>query len=257
VKSEILYGFHPVYEALVAARRHVFEIFIEKGKASKRHEKIAAIAESRNLPLKMIVSAQIESMAVASAHQGVAARVSAYPLVEMSAILDLVRLAEGAGFLLLLDNILDPHNLGAIIRTASCVGIEGVVIPKDRSVPPTPSVSKTSAGALEHVKMARVNNLVRTVKMLKENGLWIIGMDQTAQQNIYSIDLTGPLAVIIGGEEKGIRPLVKRNCDFLLSIPQIGPIGSLNASVAAAIVLYESFRQRQTLSSEKSRKESE
>jgi len=126
------------------------------------------------------------------------------------------------------------------------VGIDGAVVPKDRSVSPTPTVSKASAGALEHIRLARVNNMVRTVKILKDLGLWIIGTDQNAQQSVYSNDLTGPIAIVIGGEEKGIRPLVRRNCDILISIPQVGPINSLNASVAGAVVMYEAFRQRQS-----------
>lgn len=245
VKSEIIYGIHSVHEALIAARRHFFEIYIEKTKISKRHDIIVTIAESRNLPVKKIDSVRFKSMAGSNVHQGIAARVSKYPWGDICDILDQAKLAAGKTFLLLLDNILDPHNLGALIRTASCVGIDGAVVPKDRSVSPTPTVSKASAGALEHIRLARVNNMARTVKMLKDHGLWIIGTDQSAQQSVYSNDLTGPIAIVIGGEEKGIRPLVKRNCDMLISIPQVGPINSLNASVAGAIVMYEAFRQRQ------------
>jgi len=245
VKKEILYGLHPVYEALAAARRIVFEVFIEKGKVSKRLDKISAIAESRNLPLTRIDAAQFNSMLGGQVHQGVAARVSPYPLAEMPDILKAGQRSGSSCTLLLLDNIQDPHNLGALIRTAVCAGIDGVVIPKDRSVPPAPTVSKISAGALEHVKLAAVNNMVRTLQMLKDNGLWIFGLDQTAPQPIYASDFTGPLGLVVGGEHRGIRPLVKRNCDFLISIPQMGSISSLNASVAGAIALYEVFRQRQ------------
>lgn len=246
MKSEILYGIHPVYEALMAARRDFLEIYIEKKKASKRRDQIVSMAESKNLPIKKIDSIQFKTMVGGNAHQGIAARVSKYPWQEISDILDQAKLTAGNTFLLLLDNIIDPHNLGALIRTASCVGIDGAVVPKDRSVSPTPTVSKASAGALEHIRLARVNNMVRTVKMLKDLGLWIIGTDQNAQQSVYSNDLTGPIAIVIGGEEKGIRPLVRRNCDILISIPQVGPINSLNASVAGAVVMYEAFRQRQS-----------
>jgi 23S rRNA (guanosine2251-2'-O)-methyltransferase len=247
VKSEILYGIHPVYEALAADRRHLFEIYLEKKKKSKRLDAIVNLAESRRLSLREIAAAQLNSMVGSNDHQGVAARVGAYPIAEVSEILAKSRKANGGQFMLLLDNIQDPHNLGALIRTAICLGIDGVVIPKDRSVSPSPSVSKASAGALEHVLLARVNNLVRTIAMLKGFGLWVVGLDPAAQQSILESDLTGALAVVIGGEEKGIRPLVKRNCDFLISIPRIGPLNSLNASVAGAIAMYESFRQRHTL----------
>ena len=139
---------------------------------------------------------------------------------------------------------MDPHNLGALVRTALCVGVEGIIIPKDRSVPPTPSVSKASAGAMEHIRLARVTNMVNTIKALKKKGLWIAGMEKTSNTSIFSSDLTGPIAIVIGGEEKGMRLLVKKHCDFLMSIPQTGPVNSLNASVAGAIAMYEVYRQR-------------
>ena len=245
VKNEILYGINPVYEALVAARRHFFAICIDRKNVSGRLKQLIDMAETQKIPIKKSGSSQIDAMAGCGAHQGIAARVSRYPLVEIQTLLALPAFSEPGHRLLLLDNIQDPHNLGAIIRTASSIGINGVVIPKDRSVSPTASVSKASAGALEHIHLARVTNMVRTMKMLKEHGLWIIGLDQDAPQSMYATDLTGPIALVIGGEQKGIRPLVKRNCDMLISIPQCGPISSLNASVAGAIVMYESFRQRQ------------
>jgi 23S rRNA (guanosine2251-2'-O)-methyltransferase len=245
VKNEIIYGVHPVYEALSAARRIVYEIFIEKGKVSKRHKKIAVLAKSKSITLNQIGAAQFKSMLGKHIHQGVAARVSPYPLAEVPDIINNIPPAGSGPVLLLLDSIQDSHNFGAIIRTAVCAGVDGVVIPKDRSVPPAPAVSKISAGALEHVRLAVVNNLVRTLQMLKDYGLWIFGLDQTAAQTIYSSDFSGPLGLVIGGEQKGIRSLVKRNCDFLISIPQTGSISSLNASVAAAVVMYEVFRQRQ------------
>ena len=249
VKSEIIYGINPVYEALAAARRHFFKIHIERKRLSGRLKQLIDMAETRKIPIKKTESSQIDALAGCSVHQGIAARVSRYPLVEIQTLLDLPEYIETGHRLLLLDSIQDPHNLGAIIRTASCVGIDGVVIPKDRSVSPTATVSKASAGALEHIHLARVTNMARTLKMLKDHGLWIIGLDQDASRSIYATDLTGPLALVIGGEQKGIRPLVKRNCDILISIPQCGPISSLNASVAGAIVMYESFRQRQHIAS--------
>lgn len=247
VKSEIIYGIHPVFEALNAARRRFFELLIEKKKTSGRITKIISLAESRKLPLRRMKSDQIVALIETGAHQGVAARVSPYPFAALDDMLAPDDIAAGTCGLLLLDNLQDPHNLGAIIRTASCAGINGIVLPKDRSVPPTPAVSKASAGALEHMKIARVTNMARTVTQLKERGLWIIGTDQAAQQSIYASDLTGPAAFVIGSEQKGIRPLIKKKCDFLISIPLSGPIQSLNASVAAGIVVYEAYRQRRML----------
>jgi len=139
----------------------------------------------------------------------------------------------------------DPHNLGALLRTALCATLSGVIIPKDRSAEPSATVSKSSAGALEHIRLATVVNMVNTIKELKKNNIWIIGLDKDGDQSIYENDFTGNIALIVGGEESGIRPLVKKNCDFLSVIPQNGPVSSLNASVAGAIAIYEAYRQRQ------------
>ena len=247
VKSEIVYGIHPVHEALNAARRQFFELFIEHKKASQRITKIIRLAESKKLPLKRMDSDQMNSLLGTGAHQGVAARVSLYPFAALDDMLAANDISTGTCGLLLLDHLQDPHNLGAIVRTASCAGINGIVLPKDRSVTPTPAVSKASAGALEHMKIARVTNMARTLNQLKEIGLWIIGTDQAAQQSIFTSDLTGSAAFVIGSEHKGIRPLVKKKCDMLISIPLSGPIQSLNASVAAGIVVYEAYRQRRML----------
>jgi 23S rRNA (guanosine2251-2'-O)-methyltransferase len=185
-------------------------------------------------------------------HQGIGAGVGLYPLVDMDIILNKPAERRGRHFLLLLDNILDPHNFGALVRTADCVGIDGIIMPKDRSAPPSPAVSKASSGALEHVLLARVTNMVSTIKELKRQGIWIVGMDRDADQSLFRSDLTDSIAIIIGGEEKGIRPLVKKNCDFLVSIPHAGRVESLNASAAGAVVMYEAFRQR-TLSKSEAR----
>jgi 23S rRNA (guanosine2251-2'-O)-methyltransferase len=186
----------------------------------------------------------LKSMTGTDLHQGLGARTGPFPISEISDIFDGVRTDDANHLLLLLDNIMDPHNLGALIRTALCVGVDGIIIPRDRSVPPTPAVSKSSAGALEHIRLARVTNMVNTIKALKEKGLWIAGMEKTSDKSIFFSDLTGPVAIVIGGEEKGMRPLVKKHCDFLMSIPQTGQVNSLNASVAGAVVMYEAFRQR-------------
>jgi len=244
VKAEILYGFHPVYEALRAGRRTFHEIYISNQAHAKRIRQITSRAARKHLPIREVSPARLQSIAGAVSHQGVAAKVSAYPLADVA---DLQEAAISGGrpvLLLLLDHIVDPHNLGAVIRTAVCAGVDGVIIPKDRSAHPSPAVSKVSSGALEHMRVAQVNNIVRVVKALKEEDLKIVGLDQNAKQSLYNADLTGAIGLVIGGEEKGIRSLVKQNCDFLISIPQTGRVGSLNASVAAAVVMYESYRQR-------------
>ncbi len=244
MKKEILYGIHPVFEALKAGRRDFFEVYITKDKTSKRIDKLVAIAESMKIPVERVEPLTLKSMTGTDLHQGLGARTGPFPISEISDIFDGVRSNDANHLLLLLDNIMDPHNLGALIRTALCVGVDGIIIPRDRSVPPTPAVSKSSAGALEHIRLARVTNMVNTIKDLKEKGLWIAGMEKTSDKSIFFSDLTGPVAIVIGGEEKGMRPLVKKHCDFLMSIPQTGQVNSLNASVAGAVVMYEAFRQR-------------
>ncbi|MCP4348921.1 MAG: 23S rRNA (guanosine(2251)-2'-O)-methyltransferase RlmB [Desulfobacterales bacterium] len=242
MKTEVLFGFHPVYEALKAGRRNIFDIYIAKDKLSARLEKAVSLAESYKIPVKKIPAMKLKSITGADLHQGIGARSSLYPFADLS---DIIKKPEqNKPFLLLLDNVSDTHNLGALVRTALCVGVDGIVIPKDRSVSPTPAVSKISAGALEHILLAQATNMVHTIKELKKNGIWITGMDSSAEQSIFEADLNCPLAVVIGGEDKGIRPLVKKNCDFMVSVPQEGAIDSLNASVAGAVVMYEVFRQR-------------
>ena len=243
MKTEILYGIHPVAEALKAGRRKFLEIYIVQDKASKRLKKIIEAASPLKIPVATIKTSRMESITGTSRHQGVGAKVSMYAPANLADIFDNIKPNEKP-FLLMLDSIVDPNNLGALIRTALCAGINGVIIPKDRSALPTPAVSKASAGALEHINIAVITNMIAAIKVLKKKGLWIAGMDKCSHQSIFSSDLSCPLAVVIGGEEKGIRTLVKKHCDFLISIPQKGKFNSLNASVAGAVVMYEALRQR-------------
>ena len=244
MKSELLYGIHPVFEALAAGRRRVYEIYLDKEKLPGRLAQIESMAEVRGVLKKSIAPGDFKALTGTIGHQGAAAVVSPYPQVTVHDILQTVQGEDRKHFLLMLDSIQDPQNLGAIIRTALCVGIHGVIVPKDRSVSPTPAVSKASAGALEHIRLVRVTNLVQTIKHCKTSGLWVMGLQKDAAQSIYAADLRGPIALVLGGEQKGIRRLVKKNCDFLVSIPQQGALNSLNASVAAAVAMYEAFRQR-------------
>ncbi|MGA8180840.1 MAG: 23S rRNA (guanosine(2251)-2'-O)-methyltransferase RlmB [Desulfobacterales bacterium] len=244
MNKEILYCINPVYEALKAGRREVFRILIANGKISKRLEQIEVLAGSLKISVERFSSADLKMISGTDYHQGVCAETGPYPFVGFSDMLIGIKTGESKPFLLLLDNIVDPHNLGALVRTAVCVGVSGVIILKDRSVSPTPIVSKSSAGALEHVRLSRVTNMVNTISILKNNGLWIVGIDRAADESIFVCDMKVFNAVVVGGEGKGIRPLVKKHCDKLLSIPQTGLIDSLNASVAGAVVMYEAFRQR-------------
>lgn len=241
MKTEILFGIHPVYEALKAGKRSFVEIYISKDKSrlSARLEQAVSLAESRNIPVKISNSKNMQKLTGSEMHQGIGAKTSVYSFAGIS---DLFSNSEP--FILILDSIVDTHNLGALIRTAQCAGVSGIIIPKDRAAGPSPAVSKASAGALEHVSLIQAVNLVNIIKELKKKGVWIFGLAPDARESVFEKDLKGPGAVIIGGEEKGIRPGVKKHCDFLISIPQKGHIDSLNASVAGAVVMYEAFRQR-------------
>ena len=243
MKTEVLYGIHPVKEALAAGRREIYELCVTAGKGSPRGDALRGEAESRGVPVREVLPAQLASMAGTESHQGFAARVSAFVCEDLAAVLPPP--AGGPALLLALDSIQDPHNLGAVLRSALCAGVQAVIVPKDRSAPPTPAVSRISAGALEHTRLVQVTNLVRSLKLLKARGPWVAGLEREAQATVFSTDWTMPLVLVVGGEGKGMRPLVTKTCDLLVSIPQAGPLDSLNASVAAAVALYEIFRQRQ------------
>lgn len=243
--TEAIYGIHPVVEALRAGRRKFHRIFLSSGEVpSRRLERLRKLAQSRNIPVEKTRVSTLERLAQSEYHQGVAARVSPFPLNSLTEILDSDQASAAGRFLVILDNLTDPQNLGAIIRSALAVDVDAILLPKDRSAGPTPVVSKTSAGALEHTRMARVTNLAAAMRQLRENGCWLYGLEPVAEQSIYAADLNGSVVLVIGGEQRGIRPLVKKNCDLLLSIPQSGRVESLNASVAAAIAMYEVYRQR-------------
>lgn len=242
--TENLYGIHPVFEAMKAGRRRFNEIYIAKEKIPLRLEPVMELAAKLGIPVKMVSRSRLETMSGTELHQGIGASVSQYPLSELSDILSGSQKMLQNTYFLILDSVEDPQNLGALIRTALCAGTSGIIIPKNRAASPTPAASKASAGALEHARITIVTNLVSTIQTLKQYGFWIVGTDMSARESIFSIDLAFPAAVVIGSEGKGIRPLVKKNCDLLVSIPQCGPVSSLNASAAGAVILYEIFRQR-------------
>jgi 23S rRNA (guanosine2251-2'-O)-methyltransferase len=242
--ATLLWGYHPVYEALRAGRRQIATLFMVQEKIGPRDEAVLELARSRGVPVQRKTLQQMTTLVGHRRHQGIGAQVTAYPVSSLEEILNEARSQGRDAFVLVLDQVVDPQNLGAIVRSAQCAGIHGIMIPKDRSAPPSAAASKASAGALEHMRIAYVTNLAETLKRLKEMGLWIAGADHRGRKTIFESDLTGPLAIVIGGEEKGIRPLVKKHCDFIVAVPQAGPIGSLNASAAAAVVMYEAYRQR-------------
>ncbi len=206
-------------------------------------KKIMAMAKDSGILVNVVKREKLDQLAEGGKHQGVVAVVSAFEYVEVD---DILAIAEDKGeppFLLLLDGIEDPHNLGAIIRTANIAGVHGIIIPKRRAVGLTATVAKTSAGAIEYTPVARVTNMARTIEDLKKQGIWFACADMDGQE-MFKSDLKGPLGLVIGSEGKGVSRLVQEKCDFTVSIPMKGEITSLNASVAAGILVYEAFRQR-------------
>jgi 23S rRNA (guanosine2251-2'-O)-methyltransferase len=243
-KNEILFGLHSVKEALLAQRRDFRRVYIAIDKKPGRLKVLVDLALREKIEVKEVRSRELSQYVQNDRHQGCAADVNPYPLVTFESLLNQIDGQSAKPFVLLLDQIVDPQNLGAIIRTAYCAGVEYLLVTKDRSALPTPLVSKVSAGAMEHMKLTVVTNFVRTIEELKKKGLWLAGLDQHAPQSIFEHDFNGATALVIGGEEKGLRPLVRKKCDFLVSIPQKNVLDSLNASVAGAIAMYEVFRQR-------------
>ena len=200
-------------------------------------------AQKRGTPIKYVSRERLDQLSATGKHQGVIAYAAAYDYAEVEDMLELARERGEDPFLILLDGIEDPHNLGAIIRTANIAGAHGVIIPKRRAVGLTATVAKTSAGALNYTPVAKVTNLVKTMEELKEKGIWFVCADMDGE-SMYSLDLTGPIGLVIGNEGEGVSRLVKENCDFVAGIPMKGEITSLNASVAGGILAYEIVRQR-------------
>jgi len=242
---EVLFGFHPVNEALAAGRRSVYALTVDRERLSERQVRAVRIAEKKGIPWRVQPPDRIRAAAGSDQHQGIAASVSPLPEESLSSVAAQNGQWRSDPLMVLLDGIVDPNNLGAIVRTAYCAGADGLVIPKDRAAGATPAVSRVSAGALEHIRLCRVTNLVGSIQWLKKQGFWVAGLAMEGKQTVFQADLKGPLALIIGGEGKGLRPLVRKHCDYLVSIPMRGRVDSLNASAAAAVIIYEAVRQRQ------------
>ncbi|MBA4366529.1 MAG: 23S rRNA (guanosine(2251)-2'-O)-methyltransferase RlmB [Desulfobacterium sp.] len=243
-QTETLYGIHPVLEALQAGRRKFYTIYIVQDNQNVRLKPIMELAGKRGIPIQRISHAALTTKCNAEFHQGIGAAVSIYPFADLSEMIPGPGEAVKNRFLLMIDSVEDPQNLGALVRTALCAGADGIIIPKDRAASPTPAASKASAGALEHARICQVTNLANTIQLLKKNGFWILGTAIHAKTLLFSTEIAFPTVVVIGSEGKGIRPLVQKNCDLLVAIPQCGPVTSLNASAAGAVILYEVFRQR-------------
>ena len=239
----LIEGRNAVREALRAGAA-VDKLYIARGGTDRTLGRIAALAREQGVVVVEVDRRKLDAMSATHSHQGVIAAAAVREYASLDSILDAARERGEPPLVVVCDEISDPHNLGAIIRTAECAGAHGVVIPKRRSAGLTAVVEKTSAGAVSYLPVARVPNIPALLKELKERGLWIYGADAAGERSLYGTDLRGPAALVIGSEGDGMSRLTRESCDFLLSIPLRGRISSLNASAAAAVLLYEVLRQR-------------
>ncbi|OFW75780.1 MAG: 23S rRNA (guanosine(2251)-2'-O)-methyltransferase RlmB [Alicyclobacillus sp. RIFOXYA1_FULL_53_8] len=239
--NDFIVGRRPVLEALKSGRP-VNKLLVAEGTEGGSLTEILGKARGEGIVVQTVPRLHISKIAGGEVHQGILAYVSPQPYVELEDII--ARETEQAPLMVLLDEITDPYNFGAILRTAEATGVQGVVIPKRRSVPLTGVVAKAAAGAVEHVPVARVSNLVQAIEELKENGYWIVGAEGESETSYTQVDYKGKIALVIGAEGSGLGRLVKDKCDFLVRLPMLGKLSSLNASVAAGVMLYEIVRQR-------------
>lgn len=229
---------------LLESDKDINKIFVSKGEKHGSINKILAIAKEKGIVTVEVDKIKLDTMSQTENHQGVIAIVPPFEYCEVDDILNYAKQKNEKEFILILDGIEDPHNLGSIIRTAETAGVHGIIIPKRRAASVNSTVNKVSAGAVQYMKIARVNNINETIKYLKDNDVWICGTDMNTKTEYYNQDFTGPIAIVIGSEGFGMNRLVKENCDFLVKIPMQGKINSLNASVSAGIVIYEALKQR-------------
>jgi len=242
----LICGVNPVLEALAAGTRHFDRLLIVKGLRGKRLAEAMRRATRLGIPLRFEMRETLDRLAGGIPHQGVIAIVSQKPVMSLSALLETV---HDKALLVVLDGVEDPRNLGAILRTAEAAGADGVVLPDRHSAGLSETVARASAGALEHVRVARVGNLVQALEELKQRGIWVVGFDAAGGERWDSVDLGRPVALVLGGEGRGIRRLVREHCDHLVCIPHFGHVSSLNVSVAAGVALYEAVRQRRAVPS--------
>jgi 23S rRNA (guanosine2251-2'-O)-methyltransferase len=245
--QEMLYGMNPLLEALRAGERVPAEIVVAEGARDERLRELIELARTRNVTVTRAPRASIDRAVGNTHHQGVMARVAAARYADADDLLSAIAARVGSEtepLVVVLDGVEDPRNLGAILRTAECAGVDGVFVPERRAAGLTDAVAKAAAGAVEHVPVSRATNLSRLIEKLKERNVWVVGAVADAEMNYTEWDWTRPSAVVLGGEGAGLHRLVRENCDLLVRIPVRGKIESLNVSVAAGIILYEALRQR-------------
>lgn len=246
-KMEVLYGLHPVEEAVRAGGRRLESVLVQSSRHDLRLQRVIDACREAGVQLRFGPREQLSRLAGTAGHQGVVAVVARHNFVDLD---DLLTPRGEHLFLLALDGVEDPHNLGALLRTADAAGVDGVLLPERRSAPINATVAKASAGAVEHLRIARVPNLVRALEELKRRNLWCIGLDERAMQEHDQFDFRTPCVLVLGREGAGLHDLVRRTCDHLLRVPMAGKVASLNVSVAGAVVMFEAVRQRRMASAD-------
>jgi 23S rRNA (guanosine2251-2'-O)-methyltransferase len=245
---DVLTGIHAVREALQAGRPFD-RIVIARGRQDTRMEEIVRLARAQNISVRFEDRGQLDRLANTKDHQGIVALAAPRAAGTLEEILKNANARSGRGekgLVVLLDGVEDPHNLGAIVRTALAAGVHGIVIPERRAAGLTDTVARASAGALSHLPVAKVTNLVRAMEELKEAGYWLVGLDEGGEKNYTEVDYSSPTGIVLGGEGNGLHDLTRKRCDFVVSLPTVGPVKSLNVSVAAGVVLFEVVRQRRS-----------
>lgn len=244
MSNQFVYGVHAVSALLANPHREIKKLFISQDRLDKRVQDLVTKAQQAQRVIEKLTTQEMNQRFADFAHQGVVASASALPDYNESHLRALLEACNKHALILILDGITDPHNLGACLRTADAVGVDFVLIPKDKNASITPVVSKVACGAAESIPLVRVTNLVRSMELLKEQGVWIYGAAGEAEQSLYQTDCTGAVAVVMGSEGEGMRRLTREHCDGLFSLPMLGSVESLNVSVATGISLYEILRQR-------------
>ena len=243
-EDSIVFGLHAVRTLLQQRSERASRLVVQKGRDDARIAEVLQLAKTANVPIETRDVRDLDRLAAAERHQGVCLYVKTTGVLGEGALDDLLDRLEGPPFLLVLDGVQDPHNLGACLRTADAVGVDAVIVPRDRAAGLSPVVRKVASGAAEIIPLIQVTNLSRTLKSLKDRNIWVVGTDDQADKSLYETDFKGPLALVLGAEGPGLRRLTKDNCDSLVMIPMRGAVESLNVSVATGVVLYEALRQR-------------
>lgn len=244
--SDYLYGLHAIQAVLEKAPESVSELWVDAGRHDKRIAQILGLASEAGVTVHSVAKHELDHMVPDGRHQGVVANAAAPRVYSESELGDLLDSLPESPFLLILDGVTDPHNLGACLRSADAAGVHAIIAPKDRAASLSPVAIKVSSGAAQTVPFVQVTNLARCLRDLKERGIWLVGLDGHAEETLFDRDLKGPLAIVMGAEGQGLRRLSKEHCDFLVKIPMVGSVESLNVSVATGICLFEALRQRKS-----------